>query len=403
MVMCRMRSLGLHPLHRRDPLGGRHRAQDYRGNDRASAAPNARTASSITTRKAPWRSRNARGTSDGRGSCSKLAIVDRMASGNPHEDGTAALYHRGQRGRRQVHPDRPPALRFQGVYEDQLASVRKATRNQTTGRPGFFAAHRRPARRTRAGNHHRRRLPLLLHARAASSSSPTPPDTSSTRATWPPAPPPPTSPSFWWMPARACCRSRAAMPSSPAARNSAPCSSHQQDGPGGLQRGGFRRHPRRVSGLGRRNSTAGDLQFIPISALQGDNVVHRSARTPWYDGPSLLEHLETVPITNDRNLKDFRFPVQYVIRPEPGLPRLCRPDRFGRDPPRRRRSGAAFRPHQPDPIDRHLRRRTRGSLCPHVGHPVPGGRDRHQPRRHAGAARQPAALRTPPRSQGWCG
>ena len=60
---------------------------------------------------------------------------------------------------------------------------------------------------------------------------------------------------------------------------------------------------------------ARDVRFIPISALEGDNVVHRSSRTPWYKGPSLLEHLETVPISNDRNLQDFRFPVQTVIRP----------------------------------------------------------------------------------------
>jgi sulfate adenylyltransferase large subunit len=60
---------------------------------------------------------------------------------------------------------------------------------------------------------------------------------------------------------------------------------------------------------------ARDLQFIPISALEGDNVVSRSSRTPWYEGPALLEHLETVPIAADRNLTDFRFPVQYVIRP----------------------------------------------------------------------------------------
>jgi sulfate adenylyltransferase large subunit len=58
-----------------------------------------------------------------------------------------------------------------------------------------------------------------------------------------------------------------------------------------------------------------DVQFIPISALEGDNVVRRSARMPWYEGPSLLEHLETVPISNDHNLNDMRFPVQYVIRP----------------------------------------------------------------------------------------
>ncbi len=59
----------------------------------------------------------------------------------------------------------------------------------------------------------------------------------------------------------------------------------------------------------------GDLTFVPISALHGDNVVERSESMPWYDGPSLLHHLEHVHIASDRNLIDVRFPVQYVIRP----------------------------------------------------------------------------------------
>ena len=59
----------------------------------------------------------------------------------------------------------------------------------------------------------------------------------------------------------------------------------------------------------------GDLTFIPISALHGDNVVDRSANMPWYDGSSLLHHLEHVHIASDRNMIDVRFPVQYVIRP----------------------------------------------------------------------------------------
>jgi len=59
-----------------------------------------------------------------------------------------------------------------------------------------------------------------------------------------------------------------------------------------------------------------DLTFIPISALFGDNVVQRSANMGWYDGPSLLHHLEHVHIASDRNLIDVRFPVQYVIRPQ---------------------------------------------------------------------------------------
>jgi sulfate adenylyltransferase subunit 1 len=59
-----------------------------------------------------------------------------------------------------------------------------------------------------------------------------------------------------------------------------------------------------------------DVQCIPISALAGDNVVERSARTPWYEGPTLLEHLETAPIAKPATTRGFRFPVQYVIRPD---------------------------------------------------------------------------------------
>jgi len=59
-----------------------------------------------------------------------------------------------------------------------------------------------------------------------------------------------------------------------------------------------------------------DVTVIPISALQGDNVVTRSANMPWYEGTSLLHHLEHVHVASDRNLVDTRFPVQYVIRPQ---------------------------------------------------------------------------------------
>jgi bifunctional enzyme CysN/CysC len=58
-----------------------------------------------------------------------------------------------------------------------------------------------------------------------------------------------------------------------------------------------------------------DLTFIPVSALLGDNVVQHSPNTPWYEGPTLLHHLEHVYIGSDRNLIDARFPVQFVIRP----------------------------------------------------------------------------------------
>jgi bifunctional enzyme CysN/CysC/sulfate adenylyltransferase subunit 1 len=59
-----------------------------------------------------------------------------------------------------------------------------------------------------------------------------------------------------------------------------------------------------------------DLEVIPISALQGDNVVNRSENMPWYSGPTLMHHLEHVHVASDRDLIDARFPVQYVVRPK---------------------------------------------------------------------------------------
>jgi bifunctional enzyme CysN/CysC len=58
-----------------------------------------------------------------------------------------------------------------------------------------------------------------------------------------------------------------------------------------------------------------DVTYIPVSALRGDNVVDKSEKTPWYDGPTLLHHLETVNVGASLNKVDFRYPVQYVIRP----------------------------------------------------------------------------------------
>ena len=59
-----------------------------------------------------------------------------------------------------------------------------------------------------------------------------------------------------------------------------------------------------------------DIHFIPLSALKGDNVVDISDKMPWYHGKSLLEFLETIHVTSDRNFEDLRYPVQYVIRPD---------------------------------------------------------------------------------------
>ena len=58
-----------------------------------------------------------------------------------------------------------------------------------------------------------------------------------------------------------------------------------------------------------------DIQFIPISALKGDNVVNKSENMPWYQGSTMMYHLETVHISSDYNHIDCRFPIQSVIRP----------------------------------------------------------------------------------------
>jgi sulfate adenylyltransferase subunit 1 len=66
-----------------------------------------------------------------------------------------------------------------------------------------------------------------------------------------------------------------------------------------------------------------EITCIPLSALDGDNVVVKSERTPWYEGMPLLEHLETVAIDLDRNYTDFRYPVQYVSRPNQRFRGFC--------------------------------------------------------------------------------
>lgn len=66
-----------------------------------------------------------------------------------------------------------------------------------------------------------------------------------------------------------------------------------------------------------------DVHFIPISALNGDNLVDASQQTPWYKGSTLMNLLETVYIGSDRNLRDFRFPVQYVNRPNLNFRGFC--------------------------------------------------------------------------------
>ncbi len=137
-----------------------------------------------------------------------------------------------------------------------------------------------------------------------------------------------------------------------------------------------------------------DLTFIPISALHGDNVVEHSPNTPWYEGPTLLHHLEHVYIGSDRNLIDVRFPVQYVIRPMSHehhdyrgyagqvASGMLRPG----DEVRR----AAERVHHDDRGHRRVRRPGRRGVAADVGEHAPRRRPRRQPRRHDLPAQQHA-------------
>ena len=66
-----------------------------------------------------------------------------------------------------------------------------------------------------------------------------------------------------------------------------------------------------------------DMTFIPMSALKGENVVNRGGSLPWYSGPTLIEHLESVPVASDLNLRDLRLPVQWVNRPNLDFRGFC--------------------------------------------------------------------------------
>ena len=115
-----------------------------------------------------------------------------------------------------------------------------------------------------------------------------------------------------------------------------------------------------------------DIVFIPLSALAGDNVVERSANMPWYDGTTLLNHLETVHIAGDQNLIDFRFPVQYVLRPDANFRGYAGPDRRRRRARRRRGGRPSLRPAQPHHAHRHARRRPGLRLPADVRRDLPG-------------------------------
>ena len=125
-----------------------------------------------------------------------------------------------------------------------------------------------------------------------------------------------------------------------------------------------------------------DVRVIPMSALRGDNVVERGEGMPWYEGPTLLEHLETVEIAGDRDLAHRRFPVQWVIRPISDEHHDYRG--YGGSDRRRRVGGGRRRRRAPvRPADDRGRGRAGSRRAGNVGDDPPRRRPRRLPRRHA--------------------
>ena len=147
-----------------------------------------------------------------------------------------------------------------------------------------------------------------------------------------------------------------------------------------------------------------DLSFVPISALQGDNVVQRSANMPWYEGASLLHYLEQVYISSDRNLIDPRLPVQWVVRPQnsshPDYRGYAGQVAGGVFRPGRRGARASLGSDDHCRGHRHLRRFARGGLLADVGHAAALRRRRRLPWRHDLPPAQPADHRPGPRRNG---
>jgi bifunctional enzyme CysN/CysC len=279
------------------------------------------------------------------------------------------------------------------IFEDQLAAVERTSKQMGPSTPTWRCSP------TACGPSASRASPSTWPTatsprRAASSSSPTPPATFSTPATWSPGPPPPTWRSCWSTPARACSSRAGATPSSPRcwhphlvlAVNKMDLVDYSEERFDEIK-DEFRTFAAKLD--------ISDLTFIPVSALHGDNVVTRPTKTPWYEGPSLLHHLEEVHIAVDRNLIDARFPVQYVIRPPPsttttGATRARWPAASSSPATRWWCCPRAFTTTIAAIDTMPTGRSPRPST--HVGHDPPERRDRHQPRRHdLPAANQPTS------------
>ena len=260
--------------------------------------------------------------------------------------------------RRQEHADRPAALRLQ---VDLRGPARRGRADQPGPGRGLHQpgpAHRRAAGRARAGHHHRRRLPLLrdaaaqVHHRRHPRPHPVHPQHGHRRVHRRPRDRP------GGRPQRADRADPAARVPRHAAAGAAPGARGEQDGPGRLRgQEVFEKICEEFSAFATKLDI-GDLTFIPISALHGDNVVDRSANMPWYDGP-----LAAAP---------------------PG----ARAHRVGPQPDRRAVPGAVRHPAA-------RRHRRRAARLPRLRRP--GGRRRAQAGRRGAA---PAVRDCPPGSAG---
>ena len=234
--------------------------------------------------------------------------------------------------------------------------------------------------------------------RRAATSWPTRPVTSATPATCSPVLPTPTSRCCWWTLAPACCArpagtraSRNCLASSTSSRPSTRSTSSTSI------RAGSPRSKRSCAQMAARLGGA-ELTVIPIAAKHGDNVVHRSDRTPWYNGPTLLEYLEGVELSAPQpEAAKLRLPIQWVSRPTADERRRYT-GRLAAGTLQRRRPGhVASRGH---PIDghrrRHARRRPHHGRCAAVGLDRARRRHRRRPRRRARQRR-----RRTPRCRYW--
>ena len=163
----------------------------------------------------------------------------------------------------------------------------------------------------------------------------------------------------------------------------------QQDGPGRLRSRRVRRICDDFAGLRRRRRVHAD----PDERAARRQRHHAAATaTPWFTGPPLLEYLETVESVRQGRGQLVPLPGAARAAAGPRVSRLRRPDRLGDDPPRRRDHRLAVGPPRPGHAHRHVGRRSRSGARADVGHAGARGRTRHQPRRRAGDQPAPSSV-----------